>query len=129
MNVLIIGSGGREHALAWKAAQSAGVETVFGATGNAGTEREAGHQNGAVDPMDFVRMIATTRLVLPGSKVRLSAGRTELTREAQLLCLYVGANSIFYGDRLLTTPNPGEDEDAGLLDAAGLQALPPVVNG
>ncbi len=82
-----------------------------------------------VDPMDFVRMIATTRLVLPGSKVRLSAGRTELTREAQLLCLYVGANSIFYGDRLLTTPNPGEDEDAGLLDAAGLQALPPVVNG
>lgn len=78
-----------------------------------------------VDPMDFVRMIATTRLVLPGSKVRLSAGRTELTREAQLLCLYVGANSIFYGDKLLTTPNPGEDEDAGLLDAAGLQALPP----
>lgn len=78
-----------------------------------------------VDPMDFVRMIATARLVLPGSKVRLSAGRTELTREAQLLCLYVGANSIFYGDRLLTTPNPDEDEDASLLDAAGLQALPP----
>lgn len=78
-----------------------------------------------VDPMDFVRMIATARLVLPASKVRLSAGRTELTREAQLLCLYVGASSIFYGDKLLTTPNPGEDEDAGLLDAAGLEALPP----
>jgi biotin synthase len=78
-----------------------------------------------VDPMDFVRMIATTRLVLPASKVRLSAGRTELTREAQLLCLYVGANSIFYGDKLLTTPNPGADEDACLLDAAGLEALRP----
>lgn len=75
-----------------------------------------------VDPMEFVRMIATARLVLPGSKVRLSAGRSELPREAQLMCLYVGANSIFYGDRLLTTPNPGVDEDACLLDAAGLAA-------
>jgi biotin synthase len=78
-----------------------------------------------VDPMEFVRMIATARLVLPESKVRLSAGRTDLTREAQLLCLYVGANSIFYGDKLLTTPNPGADEDASLLDAAGLSAMPP----
>jgi len=78
-----------------------------------------------IDPMEFVRMIATARLVLPGSKVRLSAGRTDLTREAQLMCLYVGANSIFYGDKLLTTPNPGADEDACLLDAAGLQALAP----
>jgi len=78
-----------------------------------------------IDPMDFVRMIATARLVMPRSKVRLSAGRTDLTREAQLLCLYVGANSIFYGDRLLTTPNPDTNEDALLLDAAGLQALPP----
>ncbi len=78
-----------------------------------------------VDPMDFVRMIATARLVMPGSKIRLSAGRTDLTREAQLLCLYVGANSIFYGDKLLTTPNPGENEDACLLDAAGLSALAP----
>jgi len=78
-----------------------------------------------IDPMEFVRMIATARLVMPRSKVRLSAGRTDLTREAQLLCLYVGANSIFYGDRLLTTPNPDTNEDAMLLDAAGLQALPP----
>src|SRR5262245_31002254 len=78
-----------------------------------------------VDPMEFVRMIATARLVLPRSKVRLSAGRTDLSREAQLLCLYVGANSIFYGDKLLTTPNPGEDEDERLLEAAGLAALAP----
>ena len=78
-----------------------------------------------VDWQEFVRMIATARIVMPRSKVRLSAGRTDLTREAQLLCLYVGANSIFYGDRLLTTPNPDTNEDALLLDAAGLQALPP----
>jgi len=57
--------------------------------------------------------------------VRLSAGRTELGKEAQLLCMYAGANSIFYGDKLLTTPNPGEDEDAALLRDAGLVAEPP----
>ena len=73
-----------------------------------------------VDPMEFVRMIATTRIVLPRSRVRLSAGRTDLSREAQLLCMYVGANSIFYGDKLLTTPNPGPDEDTALIRDAGL---------
>lgn len=78
-----------------------------------------------VDPIDFVRMIATARVVLPRSRVRLSAGRSELTREAQLLCMYVGANSIFYGDRLLTTDNPGPDADDELLRAAGLSAAPP----
>jgi biotin synthase len=74
-----------------------------------------------IDPVEFVRMIATARILFPKSKVRLSAGRTELTREAQLLCMYAGANSIFYGERLLTTPNPGEDEDLSLLDAAGVR--------
>src|SRR5262245_31427750 len=78
-----------------------------------------------IDPMEFVRMIATARVVFPRSMVRLSAGRTELSREAQLLCLYAGANSIFYGDRLLTTPNPGEDEDASLIRDAGLAPLAP----
>jgi biotin synthase len=78
-----------------------------------------------VDAMEFVRMIATARIVLPGSRVRLSAGRTDLSREAQLLCMYVGANSIFYGDKLLTTPNPGPDEDEALLTAAGLEAQAP----
>jgi biotin synthase len=57
--------------------------------------------------------------------VRLSAGRTELGREAQLLALYAGANSIFYGDRLLTTPNPGEDADTELIRVAGLRAQAP----
>lgn len=78
-----------------------------------------------IEPMELVRMIATARLVLPRSKIRLSAGRSELSREAQLMCLYAGASSIFYGDKLLTTPNPGEDEDSSLLAAAGLPALPP----
>jgi biotin synthase len=77
-----------------------------------------------VDPIEFVRMIATARIIMPVSRVRLSAGRTTLSREAQLLCLYAGANSIFYGDRLLTTPNPGEDGDSELLRAAGLRAQP-----
>jgi len=78
-----------------------------------------------VDPLDLVRMIACARVLMPCATVRLSAGRTEIPREAQLLCLYAGANSIFYGDKLLTTPNPDADEDAALLREAGLRALPP----
>jgi biotin synthase len=78
-----------------------------------------------IDPLELVRMIATARIMMPRSKVRLSAGRSELGREAQLMCLYAGANSIFYGDKLLTTPNPGEDEDASLIKAAGLRAQSP----
>lgn len=73
-----------------------------------------------IDPMELVRMIATARLLMPKSRIRLSAGRQELSREAQLMCLYAGANSIFYGDKLLTTGNPDEDEDRDLLAAAGL---------
>lgn len=72
-----------------------------------------------VDPLELVRMVATTRLVMPQSTVRLSAGRSSLTQEAQILCLMAGANSIFYGDTLLTTPNAGIGEDAELLAAIG----------
>lgn len=78
-----------------------------------------------IDPLELVRMIATARILMPAAKVRLSAGRTELPREAQLLCLYAGANSIFYGDRLLTTPNPDVNEDLSLIEAAGLVAAAP----
>jgi biotin synthase len=78
-----------------------------------------------VDPLDLVRMIAVARVLIPRARVRLSAGRTSLTREAQMLCLMAGANSIFYGEKLLTTPNPGEDEDRSLLRAAGLVAMRP----
>jgi len=74
---------------------------------------------------DLVRMVATARLMMPLSRVRLSAGRTEVSEEAQLMCMYAGANSIFYGDRLLTTPNPGKNDDQEMLDRAGLQAQAP----
>jgi len=77
-----------------------------------------------IDPMEFVRMIAATRLMMPRAMVRLSAGRTELSREAQLLCLYAGANSIFYGDKLLTTPNPEEGRDMKLLSRLGMKPMP-----
>ncbi len=80
-----------------------------------------------VDPLDLVRMIAVARILMPHARVRLSAGRSSLTREAQLLCMLAGANSIFYGDRLLTTPNPDEDEDRALLRDFGLDALAPNV--
>ena len=78
-----------------------------------------------IDPIEFVRMIATARILMPTSMVRLSAGRTELSRETQLLCMYAGANSIFYGDRLLTTPNPDANDDTALLEAAGVTAMAP----
>jgi biotin synthase len=78
-----------------------------------------------VEPLELVRMIATARILMPEAKVRLSAGRTDLPREAQLMCMYAGANSIFYGEQLLTTPNPTEDCDRGLIAAAGLVPQPP----
>ena len=78
-----------------------------------------------VDPLDLVRMVACARILMPRSRVRLSAGRTELSREAQLLAMYGGADSIFYGDTLLTTANPGPDDDRALLRDAGLRAAPP----
>ena len=76
-----------------------------------------------VDVFDLVRMIATTRIALPKSKVRLSAGRSMLSKEAQALCFFAGANSVFYGDRLLTAGNPGVDEDKNLLEELDLVPL------
>ncbi len=70
-----------------------------------------------IDPLEFVRMIATARIVLPASRVRLSAGRAQLSREAQILCMVAGANSIFYGEALLTTPNVTETQDDALFAA------------
>lgn len=72
-----------------------------------------------VDPLELVRMVAAARIVMPRSTVRLSAGRSALSREAQVLCLLAGANSVFYGDTLLTTPNAGIGEDAQLFAAIG----------
>ncbi len=83
-----------------------------------------------VDPLDLVRMVATARILMPKSRVRLSAGREQLTREAQILCLLVGGDSIFYGDTLLTTANPSQHKDRALLAAAGVrvmeQPMPPI---
>jgi len=73
-----------------------------------------------VDVFELVRLIATTRIALPRARVRLSAGRTALSREAQALCFFAGANSIFFGDRLLTAPNPEESDDRALLRSLGL---------
>ncbi len=73
-----------------------------------------------VDVFQLVRLIATTRIVLPRAKVRMSAGRTRLSREAQALCFFAGANSIFYGNKLLTAGNPEQDADLDLLSELGL---------
>ena len=76
-----------------------------------------------LDPLDFVRTIAVARICMPASMVRLSAGREDMSEETQALCFLAGANSIFYGPKLLTTPNPGRDSDMKLLDKLGLRAM------
>jgi biotin synthase len=73
-----------------------------------------------VDIFEFVRMVATARIVLPNTQVRLSAGRTKMTQEGQTLCFLAGANSIFAGDKLLTTPNPDVNEDKVLFEKLGI---------
>jgi biotin synthase len=76
-----------------------------------------------LDPLDFVRTIAVARITMPASMVRLSAGREDMSEETQALCFVAGANSIFYGPKLLTTPNPNRDRDLALLDKLGLRAM------
>jgi biotin synthase len=76
-----------------------------------------------VDSLQLVRLIATTRITFPQARVRLSAGRTRMSRELQVLCFLAGANSIFFGEKLLTTPNPDASEDAELFRAMGLPVL------
>ena len=77
------------------------------------------------DPLELVRVIATSRLLMPRSMVRLSAGRLSLSEEAQALCFLAGANSVFLGDRLLTTPNPSAESDRRLFDRLGLRLRVP----
>jgi biotin synthase len=77
----------------------------------------------ALDPLEMVRAIATARILMPASRVRLAAGRKQLSPEAVTLCFLAGANSIFVGEKLLTTPNPGADEDEQLLQNLGLKPL------
>ncbi len=74
------------------------------------------HGTEAFDPLELVRVIAAARLMMPESVLRLSAGRSQMTDELQALCLHAGASSVFLGDKLLTTPNPGDDHDRELLE-------------
>ncbi|MBK5271562.1 MAG: biotin synthase, partial [Bacteroidia bacterium] len=78
--------------------------------------------NVKVDIWDMIRMIATARILMPESMVRLSAGRNEMSVAEQALCFMAGANSIFAGDKLLTTPNPSFDEDNAMFSLLGLKA-------
>ncbi len=78
-----------------------------------------------LDPIEFVRTIAVARITMPRSVVRLSAGREDMSEETQALCFLAGANSIFYGPKLLTTPNPGRDRDRELMERLGLSPMEP----
>jgi biotin synthase len=82
-----------------------------------------------VEPIEMVRAIATARIMMPTAMVRLSAGRLQMSDEAQLLCMAAGANSIFFGDKLLTTANPDFQNDMALLEKAGIKPLEPKVDG
>ncbi len=73
-----------------------------------------------VEPFDFIRLIAVARIMMPKSAVRLSAGREKMNEQMQALCFMAGANSIFYGCKLLTTPNPAEDSDLQLFNKLGI---------
>ena len=78
---------------------------------------------GRMDPFEFVRTVAIARILMPASYIRLSAGREQMPDEMQALCFFAGANSIFYGDRLLTTDNPDVEHDQLLFQRLGLKAL------
>lgn len=78
--------------------------------------------NEEIDPFDFVRMIAVARITMPKSYVRLSAGREAMTESTQALCFFAGANSIFYGEKLLVTDNPELEKDQALFDRLGIKA-------
>ena len=82
------------------------------------------HGEAALDPLEFVRTIAVARITMPRAMIRLSAGRRELGEAVQALCYFAGANSIFHGERLLTTGNPDAEADRALFDKLGLVAMP-----
>ena len=108
------------HALATLPAHPESVP-INGLVHIAGTPAAKGQ---ALDPLDFVRTIAVARITMPKSMVRLSAGREEMSEEAQALCFLAGANSIFYGEKLLTTPNPDTDADQALFQKLGMSSMP-----
>jgi biotin synthase len=76
-----------------------------------------------IDPLDFVRTIAVAKIMMPASHIRLSAGRENMSDEMQALCFFAGASSIFYGEKLLTTPNPTTNHDKQLFERLGIEAI------
>jgi biotin synthase len=76
-----------------------------------------------LDPFEFIRTIAVARIMMPKSKVRLSAGREEMSEQTQALCFLAGANSIFYGEKLLTTANPQTQKDQELFGKLGIKGV------
>ena len=80
-----------------------------------------------IEIWEMIRMVATTRIIMPETQVRLSAGRTEMSREGQAMCFFAGANSIFAGDKLLTTPNPNVDDDMKMFEVLGLKPQKPFI--
>lgn len=86
----------------------------------AGTPMENGDE---LDPIEFIRSVAVARVMMPKSYVRLSAGREKMSDEMQAMCFFAGANSIFYGDKLLTTPNPETNDDMQLFERLGIKAI------
>ena len=115
------------HALATLPAhpKSVPVNALVPVAGTARGDALLAGEHDSIDGIEFVRAIATCRITMPASVVRLSAGRESMSRELQALCFFAGANSIFTGDTLLTAPNAGEDTDAALLASLGLQAMEP----
>lgn len=86
-------------------------------------------EQGDTDPIDLVRTVACARILMPGAYVRLSAGRTEMSDSTQALCYFAGANSVFYGEKLLTTENPQFSRDQSLFERLGLSAEPGDASG
>jgi biotin synthase len=84
------------------------------------------HGTALLDPFEFVRTIAAARILMPNAMVRLSAGRAEMSEELQALCFLAGANSIFYGEKLLTTGNPDVEADQALFAKLGIEGMPVV---
>ncbi len=102
-----------------------GVEEDFPPSGRGDNQASSLREEvggGFVEPLDFVRTIAVARILMPESAVRLSAGRENMSDELQSLCFLAGANSIFYGEKLLTTPNPEVNEDKRLFEKLGIRA-------
>ena len=123
----IVGMGESRHQRAALIAQLAGLDPYPESVPINNLVRVEGTplaDSAELDPLEFVRTVACARITMPRARVRLSAGRSEMSEAVQALCFLAGANSIFYGDKLLTTGNPQVERDIALMDKLGLQRAP-----